>query len=175
MDSTNVVSYISKLFENHILVALSAIGAFLYRFFFPEEQYLYGTLAVLGMMLLDLITKLYAIKGRVGGWHKSIASCKISSQLFFKGTADKLLVFGVMLIICSFAYRLTIVAQVAIWFTQIVFTLMFLRDALSIIENLRDAGIKNLGIFEKVVKKKMNEYVDDSDLSDENNDEEAKG
>lgn len=174
MDSTGVSSYISKLFENHILVVLSAIGAFLYRFFFPEEQYLYGTLAVLGMMLLDLITKLYAIKKQAGGWKKSITSCKISSQLFFKGTADKLVVFGVMLIICGFAYRLTIVSQVAIWFTQVVFTLMFLRDALSIIENLSDAGIKSLGLFEKVVRKKMSEYVDDSDLSDDN-DKEAKG
>ena len=167
MDSTDVVSYISKLFENHILVALSAIGAFLYHFFFPEEQYLYCTLAVLGMMALDLITKLYAIKKQAGGWKKSIASCKISSQLFFKGTMDKLLVFGVMLIICGFAYQLTLIAQIALWFTQIVFTLMFLRDTLSIIENLRDAGIKSLGLFEKVVRKKMSEYVD--------NDEEAKG
>ncbi len=174
MDSTGVGSYISKLFENHILVALSAIGAFLYSFFFPEEQYLYSTLAVLGMMALDLITKLYAIKKQAGGWKKSIASCKISSQLFFKGTVDKLLVFGVMLIICGFAYRLTLITQIAIWFTQVVFTLMFLRDTLSIIENLRDAGTKSLGLFEKVVRKKMSEYVDDSDLLDDN-DEEAKG
>ena len=175
MDSNSIGSYISKLFENHILVALSAIGAVLYRFFFPEEQYLYGTLAVLGMMALDLITNLYAIKKQAGGWMKSIASCKISSQLFFKGTVDKLIVFGVMLIICGFAYRLTIVSQVAIWFTQVVFTLMFLRDTLSIIENLRDAGIKSLGLFEKVIRKKMSEYVDDSDLSYDNDDEEVKG
>lgn len=166
MDSAGIGSYISKLFKNHILVALSAIGAFLYSFFFPEEQYLYGTVAVLGMMALDLITKLYAVKKQAGGWRKSIALCKISSQLFFKGTIDKLIVFGVMLIICGFAYRLTIVSQVAIWFTQVVFTLMFLRDTLSIIENLRDAGIKSLGLFEKVIRKKMSEYVD--------NDEEAK-
>mgnify|MGYP000866150920 FL=1 len=175
MESNGIRSYISKLFENHILVALSAIGAFLYNFFFPEEQYLYGTVAVLGMMALDLITKLYTIKKQAGGWKKSIASGKISSQMFFKGTVDKLLVFGIMLIICGFAYQLTLIAQIAIWFTQVVFTLMFLRDTLSIIENLRDAGIKSLGLFEKVIRKKMSEYVDDSDLSDDNNDEEAKG
>lgn len=175
MDSKGIESYISKLFENHILVALSAIGGFLYSFFFPEERYLYGTVAVLGMMALDLITKLYAIKKQAGGWKKSITSCKISSQLFFKGTVDKLVVFGVMLSICGFAYQLALIAQIAIWFTQVVFTLMFLRDTLSIIENLRDAGIKSLGLFEKVVRKKMSEYVDDSDLSDDNDDEEAKG
>lgn len=37
---------------------------------------------------------------------------------------------------------------------------MFLRDLLSILENLRDAGVGGLSIFQKAVKKKMEEYVD---------------
>jgi len=39
--------------------------------------------------------------------------------------------------------------------------LMFLRDVLSILENLRDAGIKGLGLFERLVKNKIKEYVPD--------------
>lgn len=53
--------------------------------------------------------------------------------------------------------------SVATWFMQIIFTLMFLRDSLSIIENLMDAGVQGLGIFKTVVRKKMEEYVDDPD------------
>lgn len=65
-----------------------------------------------------------------------------------------------MLIICGCAYRLTVIDVIAVWFTQLVYTLMFLRDLLSILENLSDAGIGGLKIFEKAVQKKMGEYVD---------------
>jgi hypothetical protein len=172
---TRIMDYLQKLFENHVRVILSMIGALLYNFFFPTTQYLYGAIAVLVMMVLDLLTKLYSLKRQAGGWKASIAAKKINSFSLFRGTIDKLIVLGVMMIICGCAYQLTLIADIAIWFTQVVYILMFLRDALSIIENLRDAGVQNLGMFEKVVRKKMSEYVDDSDLSDDNNDEEAKG
>lgn len=164
MSLQEIGSYIQKLFHNHILVALSAIGAFLYNFFFPDTQYLYSAVAVLGIMLLDLVTKLYALKRQAGGVKQAFHSQHINSFSFFRGTMDKLFVFGVMMIICGFAYRLTVISGIAVWFTQAVYTLMFFRDILSIFENFRDAGIKNMGMFEKLVKKKMEEYVDQADV-----------
>ena len=166
MRTADLSGYIQKLFDNNILVVLSAVGACLYSFFFPTEQYLYGAAAVLGIMVLDLITKLYSLYKQGGGWKKAVSSRKINSACFYQGTLDKLIVFGVMLCVCGFAYRLTIISSVAVWFTQVVFILMFLRDALSIIENLTDAGIKGLGIFEKVIKKKMEDYVDMNEIID---------
>jgi len=162
---TGIIDYLHKLFENHVRVILSMIGALLYNFFFPTTHYLYSTIAVLVMMSLDLLTKLYSLKRQAGGWKASIASKKINSFSLFRGTIDKLIVLGVMMIICGCAYQLTLIADVAIWFTQVVYILMFLRDALSIIENLRDAGVQNLGMFEKVIQKKLNEYVDNDDIT----------
>lgn len=170
MKAATLGSYIQKLFGDGTLLSISALGACLYSFFFPTEQYLYGASAVLGIMVLDLITKLYALYKQGGGWKKAVRSRKINSACFYQGTIDKLIVFGVMLCICGFAYRLTIISAVAVWFTQVVFILMFLRDALSIIENLTDAGIKGLGIFEKVIKKKMDDYVDMTEEPDGNAD-----
>lgn len=164
LNLSDVGSYIQKLFENHLLVGLAAIVAFLYNFLFPDTQYLYSAAAVLGIMLLDLVTKLYALKRQAGGWKKSVCSQHINSFSFFRGTMDKLFVFGVMMIICGFAYRLTMISSIAIWFTQAVYTLMFLRDILSIFENFRDAGIKGMGMFEKLVKKKMEEYIDEDGI-----------
>jgi VanZ family protein len=161
MSLTEVGNYIQKLFQNHILVCFAAIGAFLYNFFFPDTQYLYSAIAVLGIMLLDLLTKLYALNRQAGGLKKAIHSQQINSFSFFRGTMDKLFVFGVMMIICGFAYRLTVISSIAIWFTQAVYTLMFFRDVLSIFENFRDAGIKDMGMFEKLVKKKMEQYIDE--------------
>lgn len=162
---TGIMDYLQKLFENHVMVFLSMIGALLYNFFFPTTQYLYSTIAVLVMMVLDLLTKLYSLKRQAGGWKASIAAKKINSFSLFRGTIDKLIVLGVMMIICGCAYQLTLIADIAIWFTQVVYILMFLRDALSIIENLRDAGVQNLGMFEKVIKKKLDEYVDNDDIT----------
>lgn len=164
--NTAVGSYIHKLFSSEVLVAVSAVGACLHSFFFPEQEYLCGALAVLGIMVLDLITKLFALYRQAGGsWKQAFKSRSINSHSFSKGTIDKLIVFGVMLIICGCAYRLTIVSEIAVWMTQLVFTLMFLRDVLSILENLSDAGI-DVGIFKKAIQKKMDDYVDNNDVSD---------
>ena len=143
-----------------VLFFISGVGAFLYKFLLPEKQYLYGAGAVLVIMVLDLATKLFSLSRQGGGLRQSLAERKISSRAFARGTFDKLLVFGIMLIICGCAYRLTVIDTIAIWFTQLVYTLMFLRDLLSILENLRDAGVGGLSIFQKAVKKKMSEYVD---------------
>jgi len=156
--------YLKKLFQADSLLFISGVGAFLYKFLFPETQYLYGAGAVLVIMVLDLATKLFSLSRQGGGFRKSLADKKISSRAFARGTFDKVLVFGIMMIICGCAYRLTIIDAVALWFTQLVYTLMFLRDLLSILENLNDAGVGGLKIFEKAVKKKMGEYVDEEEL-----------
>ena len=156
--------YLKKLFQLDSWFFISGLGAFLYKFLFPEKQYLYGALAVLVIMVLDLATKLFALSRQGGGLRQSLAEKKISSKAFARGTFDKLLVFGIMLIICGCAYRLTVISDLAVWFTQLVYTLMFLRDLLSILENLRDAGVGGLSIFQRAVKKKMSEYVDEEDI-----------
>lgn len=161
MKTADIGTYIVSLFENHILVAISAAGAFLYRFFFPEPQYLCGVAAVLGVMILDLLTKLFALSRSHGGLKRACIDHIINSHSFGKGTFDKLITFGILMIICGLAYRLTIVSAIATWFTQLVFTLMFLRDVLSIIENLIDAGVQGLGPFKKVVSKKFTEICDE--------------
>lgn len=166
MKTADIGSYIMKLFDNNCLVAISAIGAFIYRFVFPEPQYLAGAAAVLGVMLLDLSTRLFALARTHGGLKKACVDHIINSHSFGKGTVDKLMVFGIMLIICGLAYRLTIVSAIAVWFTQVVFTLMFLRDVLSIVENLIEAGVQGLGPFKKIVTKKINDYCEDPTAAD---------
>lgn len=155
-----LVEYLKKLFQNDTLFYISGVGSLAYRFLFPEAQYLYSAVAVLIIMVLDLATKLFSLSRQAGGFKKSLAEQKISSRALARGTTDKLLVFGIMLIICGCAYRLTIISSIAVWFTQLVYTLMFLRDLLSILENLRDAGVGGLSIFQQALEKKMGEYVD---------------
>ena len=151
---------IKRLFENEILVVLGTLWAAIYTFLFPTATIATAAVAVLIIMCLDLITKLFAIAKQAGGLRKAFKTRKINSAEFAKGTLDKLIIFGVMLIISGCAYKLMIIETIAIWFTQTVFTVMFLRDVLSILENLHDSGIQGLGLFKNLVKRKLDEYCE---------------
>jgi len=173
MKISNIFHYISNLFSNGVLVLLSIVGSWLYWFFFPAPEYLYSSLAVLGMIVLDIVTRLYAQSRKAGGIKKAIRTKDdqgkkyINSKKFLEGTTDKLIIFVVMAILCSLFYRVSILSELAIWFTQLVYTLMLLKDTLSVFENLDDAGVKGLGIFRNVIHKKLDEYTGGND--DENN------
>ena len=160
------MAYVHKLFEDWILVFLATCGACIGKFLFPSTAIKAGAVAVLIVMILDLLTRLFAESRKSGGYRKAIATHAIASNKFARGTLDKLIVFGVMLVLCDCAYMLTVIEDVALWFTQIVFAIMFLRDALSIVENLTDAGVSNMAIFKKVFKKKLEDItnLDDTDL-----------
>jgi len=158
-----VVEYIQKLFKDWILVFFGACWACISDFLFPSAAMRAGAEAVLIVMVLDLLTRLFAQARKAGGYKKAIQAHTIASNKFARGTIDKLVVFGVMLVLCACAYKLTVIEDVARWFTQVVFTIMFLRDTLSIVENLTDAGISNMAVFKKVFKKKLNEVTDSVD------------
>jgi len=154
---------IKRLFDNEVVVTLGIIWAWIISFLFPTPLVATAAGAVLIMMGLDLVTKIFALGKQNGGILKAFKCHKISSNKFAKGTLDKLIIFGVMLIISGCAFNLMVITEIATWFTQVVFTIMFLRDAISILENLNDAGVQGLGLFKKVVKKKLDEYCDEEE------------
>jgi phage-related holin len=158
MKMADIGRYIQSLWENKISVAISVIATTLFNFLFPTSEYRLAAIAVFGVMMLDVLTKIFSLARIEGGLLKAFRKHVINSSSLAKGTMNKLVVFGVMIIICGLAYRLAFVSEIAIWFTQVVFTVMFLRDVLSILENLTDAGI-DVGLFKHIVRKKMVEYT----------------
>lgn len=163
MKLADVICYVQKLFESYILVALAAIGSSLFNFLLPTHEYRVSAISVLCVFVLDILTRLLSLARQEGGLRKAIKTRRIRSERLAKGTLDKLIVFGVMLIICGLLYQMSILSEVAVWFTQLVFLLMFFRDVLSILENLSDSGIE-VGIFKHIVKKKMKEYVCEEEI-----------
>jgi len=162
------MEYISKIFEDKILVVLGAVWAFVYELCFPESAYAIGAAAVLGIIVLDLLTKMFTLSRQSGGLIKAVRSHHINSKRFARGTMDKLIVFATMLIICGLAYRISPISDIAVWFTQMVYAVMFFRDLLSIIENLNDAGL-DVGIFKKIVERKQKEVLGDIEEGDSKN------
>lgn len=157
---------IKKLFDNEVIVGLGAAWAWVVTFIFPTTTIATAAGAVLILMGLDLITKIFALAKQGGGFKKALRAHRISSNKFAKGTLDKLIIFGVILIIGGCAYRLMIIKDIVTWFTQAVFSIMFLRDVLSIMENLNDAGVQGLGIFKKCIQKKLDDITDEEDNDD---------
>ena len=151
---------VCNLFGSELLVALGALWASITSFLFPTSFVGTSAIAVLIMMSLDLITKLFALAKMHGGFRKALRTQKINSRSFAKGTLDKLIIFGVFLIINGCACRLLVIEDISKWFTQAVFTIMFLRDTLSIFENLSDCGVQGLSVFKKLIKRKCKDIVD---------------
>lgn len=160
---------IKRYFENDVIVGLGAAWAWIVTFLFPTSTFATAAGAVLILMGLDLLTKIFALSKQNGGFRKAVRCRKIASNKFAKGTIDKLLIFGIMLVISGCAYNLILIKDIAIWFTQAVYTIMFLRDVLSIIENLNDAGVQGLGLFKKCIQKKLDDITDEEDNDDKNN------
>lgn len=156
-----------KAFGNEIFISIGLVWATIVEFLLPTDMMKTAAVAVLLVMGLDLVTKLFAIAKKSHGFIRAIKCHKIRSAKFAKGTLDKLIVFGVMLVISAAAYKLMIVETLANWFVQIVFTIMFLRDTISILENLAEAGVKGLGIFQKLIKKKMDDVCEENGLDPE--------
>ena len=163
----SVVDYLKGLFENVFCVSLGLCWGAISSFLFPEEAYKTAAMAVLIMMTLDLVTKLYALRHQAGNLKKAITTRVICSNKFAKGTMDKLLIFGILLIVCGCAYLISPFSSVATSFTQMVFLLMFLRDVLSVIENLTDAGVGGLSLFKKLAQNKLDEVVKGDDADEE--------
>ena len=160
MKIAEIGDYIKKLFDNAGLVAVSAAAAVIFRFLFPTQDYLYGALAVIGMYTMDCVTKFYALSRQSGGLVKAFRAKIINSRAFFKGTIDKVIVLLAVLIIFGILYRFPVIRVLAATLIQWVFILMVVRDVMSVLENLSDAGIKGLGIFQKIAKKKYDEITD---------------
>jgi len=163
MQIDDIWDYLNGLMCDGRMVGISLVGAFLFNFFFPTEAYFWGAIGVFCAMFIDLGTKLFSLSRRAGGFRKAFQTRIINSSSFCRGTCNKMIVFLVMLILLGLTYRLTIIPGFAMWFAQAVFVLMFLRDLLSILENLTDAGC-DVGVFKKLVTKKMEEYVDGTDV-----------
>ena len=156
-----------KAFGNELFISVGLIWATIVEFLLPTDMMKTAAVAVLIVMGLDLITRLFAISKKAHGFIRAIKCHKLTSAKFAKGTLDKLIVFGVMLIISAAAYKLMLVETLANWFVQIVFTIMFLRDTISILENLAEAGVKGLGLFQKLVKKKMDDVLEENGIEPE--------
>ena len=101
-------------------------------------------IAVMVLVALDFITKLTAISVRRGGVIGAVSKGHISSKAAFTGTCVKLIAYFALGVL---AVQVKYVAQsdtAAILSKTVIYGFLFMVEAISIIENLVEAGLKSL-------------------------------
>ena len=133
---------------------------------FPEQSYLVAFFAVLGAMILDLVTKYYSIAAKNGGLIVSIKTKHINSNAMWVGTSRKVFAYLIVFILAGLSYRVAPVAGASAFLANIVYSILFLRESQSILENLLDSGA-DLGWLLVFVKKKQNQILEKDESEDD--------
>lgn len=160
--------YLKSAFESVQPFWAVFLGAVMYVMF-PEQAYLTAFCAVLGVMTLDIITKYYAIACRNGGLWKSLKTRKINSNTLWQGTSRKIFSYLIIFIMVGLSYRVSPVAGVAAFLGTVVYSVLFLRECQSILENLDDAG-SDVGWLLSIVKKRKNKILEDEGVDEDERD-----
>ena len=151
-----VVIYLEKAFTWGKMIGGAGI-ALLNYLLFPDAAFETAAMAVGMAILLDIVTKYVAISKRSGGFCLAVRTKKIYSKTLWDGTKIKLFSYLVIFILAGLSYRVTMLEQVSVFLSTVIYTVIFLREAQSIVENLCDAGadLKWLAVWTKKKQKQI--------------------
>jgi len=126
---------------------------------FPDKSYVPATIALLGILIFDIVTKYVAISVKNGGLINSIRIGKIRSESFWLGTRKKIVGVLTVMILCGLSFRLTTFTTIPLLIQSFCFSMMFVREAQSAVENLMEAGVDNLGWLLNTLKRKEKQML----------------
>lgn len=129
---------------------------------FPDNSYYPASYALIAALLLDIASKYYAIAHKNGGFFNALKTKKITSESLWIGTRKKLVGVLIVMILCGLSYRLTPFSAIPVFFQTVCFSILFYREAQSVIENFIDAGYEDLRWMLVLVKKKQKEVIQET-------------
>ncbi|WHH58326.1 phage holin family protein [Petroclostridium sp. X23] len=134
----------------------SAIATYL---MFPEQSFIAWCIALWTAMVLDLLTRWFAIFIKSGGVNESLKSKAWNSEAMFKKTFVKIVAYLVIQILAGLSLRFASIPYISNIVATVVYSFMFFREFASNIENLIDAGADYLQPLLFWVKKRGNEAL----------------
>lgn len=137
---------------------------------FPDKSYIPSAIALGGALILDIITKYYALQKPYKGLMNAIKAGAICSERFWNGTKKKIISYLVVMILCGLSVRVTQIALLSTVISTVAYSIMFLREAQSCIENLIAAGHEDLSWFLLILKRKQKTILE----QDESNNKDKK-
>lgn len=161
---TESLKYLSKALSG-IKVLLGFVWSIITYTLFPEDAFKTALVAVCVAMVLDIVTKWYAICKNNGGYKKAVNNKKLYSKSMWEGTSVKIFSYLVISILTGLSYRVMFLEQASSFFATFVYSMLFLRDMQSCIENLMEAGA-DLGWLKLFVKEKQNKLMKKEQLKE---------
>lgn len=127
---------------------------------FPTESFIAWCIALWVSVVLDLLTRWYAIFVKSGGIKKAFKTKAWSSQAMFQKTSIKIISYLVIQILAGLSMRLVDIPYVGNIVATVVYAFLFFREFTSNIENLIDAGADYLKPLLFWVKKKSDDVLE---------------
>jgi len=167
MDAVELKSigeYINKAFTG-AKPFLGLIASWIGYIMFPERVYFLSLMAVLGAAFLDIITKSIAITKKYGGYKEAVKTKKLFSKSLWEGTKVKIFSYLIISILTGLSYRVIYLKEAGILIASFVYSVMFMREFQSNIENLLEAGA-DLHWLLLFSKKKNKELLEKEGISE---------
>lgn len=160
-----ITEYIDKAFTG-LNPILGGIISFFCYVCFPDRLFLIAMCAVIGAALFDILTKVICICKKNGGYKKAVKSGQLFSKTLWTGSVTKIYAYTIVCILTGLAYRVIFLQEAGIILGSFVYSVMFMREFQSNIENLVDTGadLHWLLLFaRKKNKDLMKDYTEGSD------------
>ena len=165
----SIISRVGEYLEKAFTGAKPAFGFVLCAInyvIFPEKAYFMALMAVLAAAAMDIFTKSYSICKTNGGYKKATKNKKLFSKSLWTGTETKIISYLTVAILTGLSYRVIYLKEAGILIASFVYSVMFLREFQSNVENLMDAGA-DLGWLLIFAKKKQKKIMDDEGIEEE--------
>jgi hypothetical protein len=139
------------------------IGACITYLMFPSESFVAWCIALWVAVVLDLLTRWFAIFRKAGGIKKAFKTKAWSSQEMYKKTSVKIISYLVIQILAGLSMRLVDIPYVTNFVATVVYAFLFFREFSSNIENPIDPGADYLRPLLFWVKKQEKEVLKKED------------
>ena len=150
---------LNKVYET-VRPAIALFGACITYLIFPEESFIAWCIALWIAVVLDLLTRWYAIFKKSGSIRKALKTKAWNSHDMYQKTSIKIISYLVIQILAGLSMRLVDIPYISNIVATVVYSFLFFREFISNIENLIDAGADYLKPLLFWMKKKNDEVLE---------------
>ncbi len=133
----------NKVFDS-VKPAVALLWAGITYLIFPEKSFIAWCIALWVAVILDLLTRWFAIFAKNGGVMKALKTKAWNSETMFHKTAIKIVAYLVIQILAGLSMRFVSIPYISNIVATVVYAFLFFREFASNIENLIDAGAEYL-------------------------------
>lgn len=160
-----------ELFEkvvDSVKPAVALLWAGITYLILPEQSFIAWCIALWVAVVLDLLTRWFAIFSKNGGVAKALKTKAWNSETMFHKTAIKIVAYLVIQILAGLSMRFVGIPYISNIVATVIYSFLFFREFASNIENLIDAGADYLQPLLFWVKKKESAILEKDKGDDDN-------